>query len=264
MPAIEFSPAQIVHGGTAVVYLNQSATAATATFLGRQYPMLRTSERWWAIIGVGALQTANLYPVSITYTPAGSAAPVSLVASIAVTKRDFPVEHVTLDPTAAALLAPDIIQAELAQRASIYSGYTTQRFWSGPFLPPSPNAYSSEYGEGRSYNGAPVTDYHRGNDFVGEIGSPVSAAAAGRVVFTGELRVRGNSVIIDHGAGVFTAYHHLSRINVRQGDMVNAGASLGLMGSTGLVTGPHLHWEVVVRGVEVDGKLWLQNREIGP
>ena len=90
------------------------------------------------------------------------------------------------------------------------------------------------------------------------------AAAAGRVVFAGEMKVRGNSVIIDHGMGVFTAYHHFSRIDVQQGAMVTPGQQIGAVGETGLVTGPHLHWEVIVRGVEVDGLLWLQGREIGP
>jgi murein DD-endopeptidase MepM/ murein hydrolase activator NlpD len=76
--------------------------------------------------------------------------------------------------------------------------------------------------------------------------------------------VRGNSVIIDHGGGVFTAYHHLSRIDVTQGQSLAASQQVGLCGSTGLVTGPHLHWEVLVRGVEVDGELWLKGQEIGP
>jgi murein DD-endopeptidase MepM/ murein hydrolase activator NlpD len=108
-----------------------------------------------------------------------------------------------------------------------------------------------------------VTSYHTGTDFVGDTGAPITAAAAGRVAFAGELRVRGGSVMIDHGAGVFSAYHHLSRIDMAEGQSVTRGQSVGAMGATGLVTGPHLHWEVVVRGVEVDGGLWLEGREIG-
>jgi murein DD-endopeptidase MepM/ murein hydrolase activator NlpD len=131
-------------------------------------------------------------------------------------------------------------------------------------LRPSTAAIGDVYGTGRSYNGAPVTDYHRGLDFVSREGDPLTAAAAGRVAFAGELKVRGNSVIVDHGAGVFTAYHHLSRIEVAQGQSIAAGQQVGLCGSTGLVTGPHLHWEVTVRGVEVDGELWLKGQEIGP
>lgn len=71
-------------------------------------------------------------------------------------------------------------------------------------------------------------------------------------------------MIIDHGMGVFTSYDHLSRIDMSVGQTVTAGQQVGLTGATGLVTGPHLHWEVVIRGIEVDGALWLQGQEIGP
>jgi murein DD-endopeptidase MepM/ murein hydrolase activator NlpD len=261
---VEFKPAQLVQGGTAVVYLTAAATSATARFGGLQYPMLQSGNRWWAIIGIGALAAPGSAPVSVSYTPPGQSAAVMATSSITILKRDFPVERIDLSPSTAALLAPDIITAELNQRAGIYGGFTPQRFWSGPFLRPSTAAIGDVYGTGRSYNGAPVTDYHRGLDFVSREGDPLTAAAAGRVTFAGELKVRGNSVIIDHGAGVFTAYHHLSRIDVAQGQAITAGQQVGLCGSTGLVTGPHLHWEVLVRGVEVDGELWLKGQEMGP
>ena len=169
-----------------------------------------------------------------------------------------------LDSETASLLDPAIVNAEIAQRAAIFSGFTAQRLWTGAFIVPGQGSITSIYGEGRSYNGGPVTDFHKGTDFGGNTGDPVIAAAAGRVVFAGSLKVRGGTVIIDHGAGVFTAYHHLSAIDVKEGALVKAGDRVGAIGSTGLVTGPHLHWEVIVRGVEVDGRLWLQGVEIGP
>ena len=261
---LSFNPAQIVQGGTAVIYLHESASSATLRFQERQYPMLHDGNRWWAIIGVSALIQPGLHPISVIYTPPNATASRSVVQSATVVDRDFPVEYITLDPQTSALLAPDIVQAELAQRASIFSGFTAQRLWSGAFQLPGRGAISGIYGEGRSYNGGPVTDYHRGTDFVGSIGDPAYAAATGRVAFTGTLRVRGNAVMLDHGAGVFTAYHHLSEIGVTQGQLVQVGERIGSIGSTGLVTGPHLHWEVIVRGVEVDGELWLKNQEIGP
>ena len=261
---LALSPPEIPQGGVATIVLYEPAVAATVTFQGRQYPMLREGQRWWAMVGVGAFTEPGRLPVSVSYTPAGRSAPASIVASLGVTKKDFPVEYIELDPETSSLLAPDIVQAEIAQRAAIFAGFTAQRLWSGPFLPPGRGSISSVYGEGRSYNRGPVTDYHRGTDFIGDIGSPAFAAAAGRVVFTGALRVRGNTVIIDHGAGVFTAYNHLSAISTTEGELVGAGQQIGAIGSTGLATGPHLHWEVIVRGVEVDGQLWLQGKEIGP
>ena len=263
-PGLQFKPPQIVQGGVAIVYLNENATSATATFGGRQYPMLHDNGRWWTIIGVGAFATPGLAPVSVLYTPAGKTSSVSTVASIVITKRDFPVENIQLDSQTASLLAPEIVNAEIARRAAIFSGFTAQKMWNGVFQAPGRGPISSIYGEGRSYNGAPVTDYHRGTDFAGEIGAPVVAAAAGRIVFTGALRVRGNAIIIDHGSGVFTAYHHLSAISARDGQTVAMGERIGDIGSTGLATGPHLHWDVVIRGVEVSGALFLDGKEIGP
>ena len=260
---LQFNPPQLQQGGIAIVYLNEPATSATLRFQERQYPMLHDGARWWALVGAGAFVEPGLHPISVVYTPAGRDTTSSIVQSITVVDRDFPVEYIELAPGAAALLAPDIVQAEIAKRASIFSGFTAQRMWSGPFLLPARGAISSRYGEGRSYNGGPVTDYHRGTDFVGDIGAPVFAPARGIVVFTGELRVRGNAVMIDHGAGVFTAYHHLSEISVAQGQLVAAGERIGAIGSTGLVTGPHLHWEIIVRGVEVDGEPWLGS-EVAP
>ncbi len=259
-----FKPTRVEPGGVAIIYLDADATSATAKFQGRQYPMLHQDNGWWTIVGVGAGLELGLYPVSVTYAPAGGETFVSVVASLAVTERVFPVVRIDLDPGSSSLLSQEIVQAERAKRAAIFSGFTAQRLWSGPFMAPTAGAMSSIYGEGRSYNGGPVTDYHRGTDYVGDIGSPVVAAAAGQVAFTGALRVRGNSIMIDHGAGVFTAYHHLSSIDVIEDQIVSAGETIGAVGSTGVATGPHLHWEVVVRGVEVDGEVWLSGDEIAP
>jgi murein DD-endopeptidase MepM/ murein hydrolase activator NlpD len=263
-PGLEFKPNVVPQGGAAIVYLNEPAESATITFAGRQYPMLYNGERWWVLIGVSALATPGQSPVRGDYTLTGGSAQSSVTQSITVADREFPIEYIDLPPSTAALLAPEIVQAELNRRSAVYSGYTRERLWSGPFQRPARGEISGIYGEGRSYNGAPATDYHRGTDFLGETGDPVFAAAAGRVVFTGELQVRGNAIMLDHGAGLFTAYHHLSAINVAEGEVVTPGQQIGAIGSTGLATGPHLHWEVIVRGVEVDGRLWLEGAEVGP
>jgi len=255
--AIEFNPPQLVQGGAAVVHFNEAAIAATMTFGGMQYPMLFDGARWWAMIGIGAFAEPGDAPVTIAYNPADGSPQTEVAGIIAIVSRDFPVENIDLDPTTSALLDPAIVNNEEALRATIFSGYTTQRLWDGHFLAPAPSAITSSYGVARSYNGGPISSYHRGTDFGGATRDPVYAAAAGRVVFVDELQVRGNTVIVDHGVGVFTAYNHLSGFTVSEGEMVAAGQLVGQLGSTGLVTGPHLHWEVIVRGIEVDGELWL-------
>jgi murein DD-endopeptidase MepM/ murein hydrolase activator NlpD len=225
--------------------------------------MLKNGQSWWAIVGVGALASTGAASVSVDYATAAGPQ-TSATGAVSIVHRDYETEDVELDATTSQLLAPDIVNAELAKRDAIYSVYTPQRLWSGPFLRPNAAAVGDVYGLMRSYNHGPVTSYHTGTDFVAFDGSPALAAAAGKVAFAGPLTVRGNSVIVDHGMGVFTAYHHLSRIDVQTGQTVTAGMQVGLTGHTGLVDGPHLHWEVIVRGIEVDGLLWLKGTEIGP
>ena len=114
------------------------------------------------------------------------------------------------------------------------------------------------YGDGRSYNGGPVEIYHTGVDFSGAVGTPILAPANGTIVFTGPLELRGNAVIIDHGLGVMSAYFHLSEIFVADGDTVTAGEAIGAGGSTGLSTGPHLHWDLRIMDVPVNGLQWTE------
>jgi murein DD-endopeptidase MepM/ murein hydrolase activator NlpD len=109
-------------------------------------------------------------------------------------------------------------------------------------------------GKNESYN-----SFHAGLDFCGQVGTPIAVAADGTVVFTGMLTVHGNTTIVDHGWGIYTLYAHQSEINVTVGQQVKAGSQIGLVGQTGRVSGPHLHWEVWVNGVQVDPLDWLAN-----
>ena len=131
----------------------------------------------------------------------------------------------------------------------------------GKFQNPVPaylsECYPSLFGNRRSYNGSGYLYFHTGLDFCGQTGVEIYAPAAGRVVFVGELIVRGNATVIDHGWGVYTGYGHQSEIFVKEGDWVETGDLIGLVGETGRVTGPHLHWEVIVGGVQVDPLQWL-------
>jgi murein DD-endopeptidase MepM/ murein hydrolase activator NlpD len=261
---LAFQPPQVRQGGYSVIYLYEPAVNATLSFGGLQYPMLQDGDRWWAVIGVGAFAEPGLAPLSVSYTPPDGGDVESIAQSIEIVDYDYPVENIDLSPETSALLDPDIVNNELAIRAGVLSGFTSEKLWSGAFVRPAEGAISSIYGVARSYNNGPVSSYHHGTDFAGDVGDPVYAAAGGVVVFAQELQVRGNTIMIDHGAGLFTAYNHLSAIGVQEGETVTAGQLIGAIGSTGLVTGPHLHWEVVLRGVEVDGELWLEGTPIGP
>lgn len=233
-----------------------SAGSAAATFAGRGYPMLPYESGFWTIIGVAADQPLGTYPVSIDIFDAAGTSLGILSASLTVLDTEYPVEDIYLAPEQSALLDPALAQQEQETRAAVFAAFTPQKLWTGPFIFPMSAPISSPYGIGRSYDGGPITSYHTGTDFLADEGAPVMACASGTVAFVGALPLRGNGVIIDHGAGVFSAYHHLAQMTVALGQSVTAGDLVGTVGSTGLATGPHLHWEVIVRGVNVDPVLW--------
>ena len=103
-----------------------------------------------------------------------------------------------------------------------------------------------------------MTSYHTGHDYGADAGTPVLAPITGTVALAEPLQVRGNVVILDHGLGVYSGFWHLSQIDVAAGQTVGEGEVVGLVGNTGLSTGPHLHWEMRVLGVPVDPVQWTQ------
>lgn len=152
------------------------------------------------------------------------------------------------------------IEAERARLFAIWEQATPQAQWSIPFQLPLTDylAFTSLYGARRSYNGGPYRTYHEGVDFSAYGGTAVFAPAAGTVVLAERLYVRGGAVIIDHGLSIYTGFYHLSEVTVAPGDMVAPGQMIGAVGTTGLSTGNHLHWDLLVNGVWVDAQAWLE------
>ena len=116
---------------------------------------------------------------------------------------------------------------------------------------PVPGALISGFGM-RQHPILQIQRFHYGLDFAAPQGEPVQAAAKGRVSFADRKGEYGNFVMLDHGGGLTTAYAHLSRIEVREGNCIERGAIIGLTGSTGLSAGPQVHFEVLVAGKHVD------------
>jgi murein DD-endopeptidase MepM/ murein hydrolase activator NlpD len=152
----------------------------------------------------------------------------------------------------------EAIAAERRQVNAIWPQVTPERLWSGKFILPAQGRVSSEFGTRRSYNGGPVDSFHEGLDIANATGTPVVAPARGRVMLAEpDLLVRGGAVILDHGQGVHTGFWHMSAVLVQPGTIVEQGQIIGRIGAKGMVTGPHLHWDVRIGMVNVQPNEWL-------
>jgi murein DD-endopeptidase MepM/ murein hydrolase activator NlpD len=208
------------------------------------------------LIGVPIFTAAGIYPLSLTMTDeSGQSTSVSL--NIQIVEGNYGSEYINLLADRANLLDPNVETAELNFVQSVMSNFTPTHYWNGPMGLPAAASIVSPFGRKRSFDGGPFNRFHSGTDFGGAPGTPILSSASGTVMFVGPLDVRGNATIIDHGWGVFTGYWHQTEQYVHVGDFVSTGQVIGTVGSTGRVTGPHLHWELWVNGVPVDPMQWV-------
>ncbi len=216
-----------------------------------------------ALQGVHALLDPGVYPLRLdAVLPDGSTQ--SYEQLILIVSGNYPEDPLLyVDP---ATIDPASTEPELQQLVSITSPATPSRLWVGDFISPAiayaeSTYFTSRYGSRRTYIGQgtnlSVEGFHTGLDFGGGDGLPITAPAAGVVVFAGPWTVRGNATVIDHGWGVYSGFWHQSEIQAQVGQSVSKGDVIGLVGGTGRVTGAHLHWELWVNGIQVDPLDWL-------
>jgi len=140
---------------------------------------------------------------------------------------------------------------EYAEAMKIYNTYTDESYIRSKFISPLNTKITSDFGKARVYNGS-LKGYHSGTDFRAKVGTKLIACNDGKIVLAKDRFYSGGSVIIDHGHGIYTCYYHMSKFNVKKGDVVKKSQLLGLSGDTGRVTGPHLHFSARVGGIQVD------------
>lgn len=180
---------------------------------------------------------------------------------VEIVSNNLPVQEIWLDEKTNSLKAT---KEEKAKVKAALKTLSETKLWSDLFNYPCNGRKSSPFGVKRSYNGAPVTSYHKGLDIAVPRGTPVKSPARGKVVLTGyesnRFHVHGNTIIIDHGQGLTSIYMHLDSISVNEGDMVSKGDVIGTVGSTGISTGPHLHWGTYLYGTSVDPELFVRKK----
>lgn len=256
--SLQVMPLAFVEGETGVVRLSTSQpTQISGTFLERELRIISDDGlQHIAIVGVPLLTPAGIYPVSLSLASSGTSIPYAF--NVRVLSGDYATSNLNLSQEQMALLAPAVEEFEMGLLTRLTTPFNIQRFYEAPFSLPAAAAMNAPFGTRRSYNGGEVSRIHNGADFASAPGAPVYAAAAGRVVLADLLNIRGNTIVLDHGWGIYSLYAHLSSSSVQLGDNVSAGQVIGAAGSTGRVTGPHLHWEVWVNGVSVNPLQWTR------
>jgi murein DD-endopeptidase MepM/ murein hydrolase activator NlpD len=177
--------------------------------------------------------------------------------NINVVAGQFESQTIQISPSVEESLGDEEEQRRERERVySFYNQVTPEKLWNGRFSWPSIGPITTPFGSRRNYVGG-GTEIHDAIDIGVPQGTPIRAPQRGRVVLAEFQKVRGGIVILDHGLGVHSAYFHQSRINVKVGDMLNQGDLIGLVGTTGLSTGPHLHWEIRIGATGVDPQEWI-------
>lgn len=205
-----------------------------------------------ALLPVPLDEKAKTLPLSLTVSWAGGKSE-RFKADLPVKKRKYPVQRLKVDQKYVSPPAEmqEKIKQDRAELNAAISKVSPTRYWRLPFLRPVPGEVTSLYGMRRVFNGQPKSP-HKGVDFDAKTGDPVAALEDGIVVLVSSHYYSGNIVIVDHGLGVFSSYIHLSGFNVSKEQKVARGDTIGFIGSTGRVTGPHLHLSLFVLGVGVN------------
>lgn len=257
LPAIEttvfaraMQPGEVVR--LDIICRCESATP-TVTVFDRDVPIssVESDDHWRGLFGIDLETTPGEYPITVTLARAGQP-PLMRTRTFEVLPKQFPVRRLRVarrfvEPPAS---ARPRIERE-ARRLEALFATATARAWHLPFRLPVPQTPVSNFGSRSVFNGQPRSP-HGGVDFGSPTGTPVAAPSSGRIAVATPMYFTGNTVIIDHGQGIYSLFAHLSTFQVDEGDVVTRGAIVGRVGATGRVTGPHLHWTVRVHGARVD------------
>jgi len=238
-----------VPGGVRIIALPAATAAPVAMFDQHRVMVIHLRDKWLAVIGIGL--AAPTGESQLMVAPDGK-------YPFPIGPKTYTVQRLTVPPAKVDLSAQDA-QRAAQERTRIHAALAT--FSPTPpatlaLLQPVPGVRSSSFGLRRVFNGE-ARNPHTGMDIAAATGTPILAAAAGTVVDTGDYFFNGNTVIIDHGQGLLTVYCHLSVIGVHAGEPVRRGQVIGKVGRTGRVTGPHLHFAVVLNQEFVDPALFL-------
>ena len=259
--AIEVSPEPLIQGKTTVIRLSAiQEMEVSGSLIDHQLNFFQEKDgEHVALQGVYALTDPGLYTLMVEGW-LENGIPFGFTQNIYVSPGEYTFKSLQVP---AETLDQEVTVPEDKSWIALAKPVTPDKLWEGVFespVAPSECGYTDTFGHRRSYNGSPYNYFHTGLDFCYNYNNEVNeiyAPADGVVVFAGPLVVRGNAVMIDHGQGIYTAYMHQEKILVEVGEQIQTGQVIGIVGGTGRVNGPHLHFEVWAGGVQVDPEDWL-------
>ncbi|BDG10592.1 M23 family metallopeptidase [Anaeromyxobacter paludicola] len=252
MPALAVRPASVRPGDAFLVEARGVAAPPLGAVAGRPLEFYPVSGGYEAIAALPLETPPGTLAVEVR-APSATDPQARLAAPLEVVEPRFPARTLSVEPRFVEP-APEV-RARMEEDKAAIARATAVPFspplFDAPFAWPRPPSFTGRYGDQRVYNGK-LASQHYGLDFRGAPGDPVRAGNAGRVVLRRDCYASGLTVILSHGAGLFTSYFHLSKALVQEGERVERGALLGAVGASGRATGPHLHYSVRVGDLFVD------------
>jgi murein DD-endopeptidase MepM/ murein hydrolase activator NlpD len=211
-----------------------------------------TPQHWQGLTPIDLGAKAGPQPLTV-HAVTGEGHAIVDAYTLKIAPKVFPSRRITVDPKFAEPPPEELprIEKERQTVEAILAKTTLERYWKAPFVVPVPGAATSSFGRKSIVNGQPGSQ-HSGTDFQAAAGTPVVAPNRGRVVLAADHYFPGRTIIIDHGLGLFSYLAHLSEFKVKEGDIVERGQTIALSGSTGRVTGPHLHWTLRLGHARID------------
>jgi murein DD-endopeptidase MepM/ murein hydrolase activator NlpD len=215
-------------------------------------PAFRTGDTWTTVLGIDLDARPGERRTEMLVTMDDGRVDKREVI-IKIVEKKYPTTELKVDEKYVELSKANLARAnrESQETEGIYKIVSADALWEGPFIIPIAGRTGTNFGHRRVFNGEPRAP-HAGADLRATTGTPIHATNRGRVVLAKSLFFTGNTVILDHGLGIYSLYAHLSRIDVKRGVIVDNDQVIGLAGATGRVTGPHLHWGMRVQGARVD------------
>ncbi len=262
-PRILLSTTTLLPGETLRVEVDGLLPSAKlkALFMGKSYPFFvvgPNAQR--ALIGMKLDSKPGTYGLTFKASVAPGAETPSEIPTepslIEISSKTFTVENVNFGPEKTPLMKAEHRESALIHQANLYLSRDQQ--WESVFMYPVEGQVIGEFGLKRLRNGTIDVGFHKGIDLRADKGTPALAANAGTVVLASRFKAHGNTVMINHGQGVMTIYLHLQSISVKLRQKVHKGQEIGKVGSTGLSTAPHVHFQVFVHGVPVDPSQWVR------